>query len=43
MVEAAVQSATTKQRVLIADVLGAAREQAIAAERRDDVKKVLVS
>jgi predicted dehydrogenase len=43
MVEAAVLSATSKQRVLIADVLDAAREQAIAAERRDDVKKVLVA
>jgi len=43
MVEAAVLSATTKQRVLIADVLDAAREHAIAHERRDDVKRVLVS
>jgi predicted dehydrogenase len=43
MVEAAVLSATTGQRVLIADVLDAAREKAIAGERRADVKQVLVS
>jgi predicted dehydrogenase len=43
MVEAAVMSATTGQRVLLADVIDAARAHAIAEERRDDVKRVLVS
>jgi predicted dehydrogenase len=38
MVEAAVRSAEARARVRMDDVLGAARREAIAAERRDDVR-----
>jgi len=43
MVEAAVTSADSKQRVSIDDVLDAAYRDAVAAERREDVAAVLAS
>lgn len=42
MVEAAVQSAETGQRVRIAEVITAAYEQAVAAERNEQVKAALL-
>ena len=42
MVEAAVRSAETGERVSIADVLAQAHAQAIEAEPRDDVRAALV-
>lgn len=41
MVEAAVQSASTGQRVLIDDVMEDAYQTAVASERRADVRAVL--
>jgi predicted dehydrogenase len=41
MVEAAVLSATRRERVLLADVLAAARSQAVTAEQRPDVRERL--
>ncbi|WP_420111262.1 Gfo/Idh/MocA family protein [Pseudactinotalea sp.] len=43
MVEAAVESASTGQRVLIDDVLEHAHAAALAAERRDDVRAALAA
>ncbi|SDD12783.1 Gfo/Idh/MocA family protein [Auraticoccus monumenti] len=41
MVEAAVESAARRERVLLDDVLARAREQAVAEETRDDVRAAL--
>ncbi|NEE01965.1 Gfo/Idh/MocA family protein [Phytoactinopolyspora halotolerans] len=41
MVEAAVQSASTRQRIALSDVLAASHTEAIQAEQRDDVRATL--
>jgi len=43
MVEAAIRSAETGSRVLVADVLADAHAQAVADEQRADVRAVLQS